>query len=294
MTGQLTKRIDVGRELVNFVLLDGVYALVTQRDSASCVDRDIYGLSQSTPTHRICTLEFPPEETKTFPVSCQISTGERPASSNGHFRGDPSQTMVSITLTTNDVQHEYASVLLIPHATIIAQIQAAESRKPEGDAAELARRVGWEDWGPRGCLRLRLQLPHRSYDISLLPCGSRAPIIAFRGSDYKTDEFFVFDVNPLSARYTKHVLAMRRNQSDSEPEGTAIVEDVEDVLPGVVDPECSAITYVVYRFKLPYTCRSMDWSVGGLTIKAVEMSMAGFTVKFDGVSFEESLQTWTV
>ena len=49
----------------------------------------------------------------------------------------------------------------------------------------------------------------------------------------------------------------------------AIVEDVEAALPGVVDPECSTIPYVVYRFDVPER----------LEIRSVVMSMTGFTVK---------------
>ncbi|KAM5536874.1 hypothetical protein V8D89_009421 [Ganoderma adspersum] len=271
ITGQLIKRIDVGRSLANFAPLECLYVLVTPTYFTPSVD--IYSLSWSALNHRICALNE-------FHTSCQISAGACPATSEGHFSADPSLSMVpSVTLHTGDMQCEYAS--------------AAEHREPEENTGEWeAVRIPWADWGPCGCLRLRLQLPHRTSHVSLLPCGSHTPVVAFRGSDFKTDSIFVFDMNPLAARHAKQVLALRHDQS--KPEETAIVEDVEAILPGVVDPECSAIPYVVYRFKLPYVSCSTDWSAGGQTIRAVEMSMTRFTVKFDSVSVEESLQSWTV
>ena len=105
----------------------------------------------------------------------------------------------------------------------------------------------------------------------------------------------MFDVNPLAARRAQHLLAARREQSELDHEEMAIVGDVEDVLPGVVDPECSAIPYVVYRFKLPYADCSTDSSVGGRTIRAVEMSLTGFTVKvstFSKAVLTACLQGW--
>ncbi|PIL34970.1 hypothetical protein GSI_02757 [Ganoderma sinense ZZ0214-1] len=299
MTGQFIKRIEVpGRSLVNFVPLDGIYVLVIMRYSALCVD--IYALAQSAPNHPICALEFPQDVTSKFPFSCQIATGDRPVSSPGHFRADPSLSIVSVALYTEDIQYEYASIFLIPHATLLAHIRKAESRQLQEDHTTepggAVVRVPWADWGPCGCLRLRLQqCPHHSSHMSLFPSGSRAPVVPFQVSKIweRIDSFFVFELNPLAARLAKQRLRARgRDQPPSELEDTAMVEDVEAALPGVVDPECSAIPYVVYRFKIPGS--STNWHSTGQTIRAVEMSMTGFTVQFDGVDFEESLQTWTV
>ena len=91
------------------------------------------------------------------------------------------------------------------------------------------------------------------------------------------------DVNPHVARHGRHILATARER-DSWPatsqgapsRTTGIVEDIEAVLPGVVDPECSGIPYVVYRFELPYG--PAGWR-GGHMIGAVIMDMTGFTVR---------------
>ena len=98
---------------------------------------------------------------------------------------------------------------------------------------------------------------------------------------------FVFDVDPLSA----HRRSRRRqrlaahhpeggdsnsNAGDSQPGSTAIIDDIEAVLPGVVDPECARIPYVAYRFKLPYD--PAEWQVGHM-IQSMVMNMTGFTVK---------------
>ncbi|KAM5536873.1 hypothetical protein V8D89_009420 [Ganoderma adspersum] len=66
-----------------------------------------------------------------------------------------------------------------------------------------------------------------------------------------------------------------------------IVEDVEAALPGVVDPECAAIPYVVYRFQLPV----FPWEY---PIRVVQMSMTGFTVTYRGTDLREMERTWTV
>ena len=54
-------------------------------------------------------------------------------------------------------------------------------------------------------------------------------------------------------------------------ESTAVVEDVEEALPEVLDPECAAIPFVVYRFALAPSDRR--W------IREVQMSLTGFAVK---------------
>ena len=116
--------------------------------------------------------------------------------------------------------------------------------------------------------------------------------------DDPSNSVYVFEVNPLSARHA-------RAQHDTLSESTAVVEDVEAVLPGVVDPECAAIPYVVYRFALPRSERS---------ISKVQMSMTGFVVtvsssrslllicylpvdvclQYGGFGINNAEETWTV
>ena len=88
---------------------------------------------------------------------------------------------------------------------------------------------------------------------------------------------YVFDINPHVARHQKQIRATRKHGDPATVTrmGT-IVEDIEGVLPGVVDPDCSSIPYVAYRFKLPYNPR--EWP-DGHSISSVVMSMTGFTVK---------------
>ena len=137
--------------------------------------------------------------------------------------------------------------------------------------------------------------------------GSRMPMVVFDGPE-ESATVYVFDVNPLVAR---SVLAARRrvtangdNNGPGNKEGqleedgeetsdsqsalaavpravtvTGVVdrEDIEKVLPGVVDPECGAIPYVLYHFPLPYSFHE-EWEVP-TEIWKVMMSMAGFTVE---------------
>ena len=110
------------------------------------------------------------------------------------------------------------------------------------------------------------------------PSGSRMPVV---GQDGPFEYVYMIDLNPLAVRHT-HSRLRRLANSDSDSAdltATAIVENVGTALPGVIDPECSAIPYVVYRFKLPYVDCSTDSSAGGRTIRAVEMSLTGFTIK---------------
>lgn len=74
---------------------------------------------------------------------------------------------------------------------------------------------------------------------------------------------YMFAVSPLAARHAR----ARRDDS-----ATAIVDDVEAVLPGVVDLGCAAIPYVVYRFRLPRPPWEHD------VIRRVRMSLTEFTV----------------
>ena len=59
-------------------------------------------------------------------------TGDRAEETSGHFRTDLSRSIISLTLYVykvhGDDEDEYATHLLIPRATLAAQIHAAESR----------------------------------------------------------------------------------------------------------------------------------------------------------------------
>ena len=207
-----------------------------------------------------------------------------------------------------EYEYEYDTYLLIPRTTLAAHIHAAEStrrrtQRGRGDASPhsatensdavpdrpepMAPSVPWAEWGPRGCLRLCLRsprFPSRSR-ILMTPFGSRMPVVAFDGPQNKNTSVYVFDVNPLVARSSNslRVDAARGHQGRAievdglGAGGVAVVEDFEKVLPGVVDPECAAIPYVVYRFPLPVP--SPPVGSRGPRIWSVAMSMTGFTVK---------------
>ena len=100
------QKIYVGCSLVNFALLDDRHVLVTPKHFAPSVD--IYSFSRSAPDHRLCALEIPQESTGEFRISCQISTGGRPATPEGHFRADPSLSLVSVSLHTADIIYPVA------------------------------------------------------------------------------------------------------------------------------------------------------------------------------------------
>ena len=136
--------------------------------------------------------------------------------------------------------------------------------------------VPWQDWGPHGSLRLRPRPQHGNVrQISLVPSGSRMPVVGFDGPHASV---YMFDVGPL------RVAARTRRDRDDPRSATAIaVEDVEAALPGVVDPEWAAIPYVVYRFRLPRLPSGLDHDA----IWAVRMSMAGFTVKVSFLSHSQ-------
>ena len=108
----------------------------------------------------------------------------------------------------------------------------------------------------------------------MVPFGSRMPFVAPASTIRVHSSVYVFDLNPHAARHARQLLCSpgrsRCDGSESEMTATAgaIVEDVEVALPGVVDPECSAIAYVVYRFDLPDELR----------MRAVVLSMSGFMV----------------
>ena len=110
----------------------------------------------------------------------------------------------------------------------------------------------------------------------MVPFGSRMPFVAPASTIRVHSSVYVFELNPLAARYGRQLLSSPGRSPSlcdgSESETTAmagaIVEDVEAAVPGVVDPECSTIPYVVYRFDLP----------DELKMRAVVMSMSGFMV----------------
>ena len=262
-------------------------------------------------------------------------TGDRAEETSGHFRADLSRSIVALTLYVyrvhGDDEDEYATHLLIPRATLAAQIRAAESRlrtrnrdrdnslsediteQPHSTLTQPLS-VSWADWGPRGCLRLRLRHPYFQRRLYQIPFGSRMPVVVFdepapdhEHAHESTASVYIFDVNPLVARSVRAAPTCDsdESESDSKPQSATatsdadgkdelpqagramapgVVRDIEEVLPGVVDPECAAaVPYVAYRFPLPRSIGSS--STGGATaslasrIRQVTMSMAGFTVE---------------
>ena len=270
----------------------------------------VYSTSPSMPPGPVCILQLPtywqnPAGERFLSWNLQLHTGDDATTPGGHFRADPSSSMVVLSVvfagTTTEGDYTSPYYLLIPHATLSAQIRASEERcvprdhdddshnpKPwsqrDRDDAPRKRFIApWSEWVPQGCLHLRGQRT-RGY-IQATPFGSRMPLIVFEGpgADISRTSVYVFDVNPLVARHARQVLATRQHAHgehglDLVPMGAAIVEDVEAVLPGVVDPECSTIPHVVYRFPLPFS-PSEDWQRSRSPIQSVEMNMMGFTVK---------------
>ncbi|PIL34956.1 hypothetical protein GSI_02743 [Ganoderma sinense ZZ0214-1] len=301
--------------------------------------------------HHVCTLELPPAPPGERVTWSQAKTGDRRAEeSTGHFRTDMTRSVVTLSIQYESVKlyrnpyddgydamigqededepaYAYTTHLLIPQATLTAQIQAAESASAArqtrmGDDAGVGNAdsptqhapaplapsvtVPWADWGPRGSLRLYQRGAFfNSARVSVpAPFGSRLPFVvesdSGRAESAGTGSVYVFDVNPLVARST---LRAHRDRRGSAAAPTAVVdtEDVEKVLPGVVDPECAAVPYVVYRFPLPYPSPPASSEtppgspVGPPEIRAVTMSMAGFTVEFDeSVEYEKRSQTCIV
>ena len=154
--------------------------------------------------------------------------------------------------------------------------------------------VPWADWGPRGCLRLLLRSPlfHVLFRESVpTPFGSRMPVVMSDGPEDESASVYIFDVNPLVARSMK-AGGSRVDAAWGQPgqsEGaivadaetpvcvTAVIEDIEEVLPGVVDPECAAIPYIVYRFPLAYPTHAGP--PDERKINRIAMSMTGFTIE---------------
>ena len=282
--------MDVGTPLVHVVPLHHPYLLLVPKAFEGYPHLDIYDFSPSEISNRlICTLHLPSEsiDPDERVVWHEIHTGDRPYTFQGHFHADLSLSLVALSFYIRGPQGEHESHYLIPRATFVAQIRGAvESRqtvadshgKPEATSVS----IPWSDWGPQGCLRLRLSSGvSRSHRALLIPFGARMPLVVFDGSDSKSASVFIFDVGSLSARHRRQVLAAHRDGSSLElnpgSESTSgIVANIEDVLPGVVDPDCSSIPYVAYRFELPYD--PAEWQFGHM-VRSVVMSMTGFAVK---------------
>ena len=173
--------------------------------------------------------------------------------------------------------------LLIPCTTLLAQIRAVLDPDSDSDSHNPLEPVPWTDWGSRVSLRLWVPPHPPSRDqTALLPYVSRMPIVAFDYAGCTRMSVYVFDINPLVARHCEQLRVAFATQSESESGGgpgsataTAVVADVEAALPGVVDAECAAIPFAVYRFPLPPSPPERP-AVRG--IQAVRMSMTGFTV----------------
>ena len=305
---------------MRFALLDDEHILVSPRRGLPS-HLDIYNISgtPSTPCRPVCTLELPAQKLseRVSSFHWHLHTSEHAATPGGHFRVDPSSSIVVLTFVSMGASAEDASstsYLLIPCTTLSAQILRAGAKlehsqrpldrsgprepepepgpSPQSDASTSSApgpapmTVPWSDWGPPGCLRLRAQrAPPRGRDyIPVVPFGSQMPLVAFEGPDFRRVSVYVFDVNRFAARHARQVLAAHRDGtgsehgSDSESRSLrmAIVGEVEAVLPGVVDPECSTIPYVAYRFELPYGPVEEPY---GHEIQSVEMNMTGFTVR---------------
>ncbi|PIL34955.1 hypothetical protein GSI_02742 [Ganoderma sinense ZZ0214-1] len=216
----------------------------------------------------------------------------------GHFRADPSLSMVVLTYKGRGAHGALTTHLLIPLTTILAQIRRAVAPQCEGATADDSEQVPqpppsaptpvpWEDWGAGGCLRLRL--PNGAYRMlpkpHVIPFSSRIPIVVYHDDRFRSVSIYVVDINPLAAR---HALATR---SHGSAQATAVVEDEEGTLPGVVDPECSAIPYVVYHFPLPDVPPERPM---GYRIWSVETTMTGFAISLTNRGVHDSLQSWTV
>ncbi|PIL34981.1 hypothetical protein GSI_02768 [Ganoderma sinense ZZ0214-1] len=275
-TGQMVSRIEFGTQPVEVLSWDDTYLLVIPVDFDASQRLDIYSIAQSVPSLPLRTLQLPDFNLNhgESVVLHKMNSSFYSSAPEGHFRADPSQCMVVLMHhVRGESGDEYASHLLIPYATLRPQIDAMcnsmDSDSNCNPPLSLAS-VPWQDWGANGCLRLRV--PHSIHHIRLIPSGSRIPIVAYEGP---FESVYMIDLNPLAAR---HSHGQRRADSDlgyTEGKATAVVDDVDAALPGVVDPECSAIPYVVYRFQLPY----MPWEH---PIRAVRTSMTGFTVTYKG------------
>ena len=325
----------MGEALISVVPLDEPYLLLLPSTRMPRLDQNtdpsvrIYSFfpssSKSLAGRHVCTLQLLPTPPGEHMLWSEARTGDRTEETTGHFRADPSRSVVALytVLAGTDIENniEYATCLLVPRTTLSAHIHAAESTsgqtdpggdhdvgseatpdEPEPEPTPLS--VPWADWGPRGCLRLHLRGPRLGslYKGFWTPFGSRLPVAIFDGPQNASASMYVFDVNPFVVRSLERDrvrTAPRRGRDGSEldskgvnvdhddadasvprPAGagaTAVVEDIEEALPGVVDPECAAILYAVYRFPLPYSRLGLGPVTPG--IRRAMMSMAGFTVQ---------------
>ncbi|PIL34952.1 hypothetical protein GSI_02739 [Ganoderma sinense ZZ0214-1] len=300
----MVQRIDLGAREQRFVLLDDTYVLVLPQhhDSGAHSDSEphltVFRLSPSSPSSPICVFQLPSVTLRPGEIIAgrSMCTSRHPPVPEGHFHDDPSMSMVVLMHYINIETQSHpircrVSHLLIPCAALLAQIRAVFDSNP--DPLAPPRLVPWRDWGPHRSLRLVLPVhphpDHISDYLSLIPYGSRMPVVTFDDPGCTRASVYVFDINPLVVRHALHTLASQSESGESTT-ATAIVEDVEAVLPGVVDPENSAIPFVVYRFGIPLPAvERPTWRV----IQAVRMSMTGFTVTF-GLGLRETDHTWTV
>ena len=279
------------------------------------------GESEPISARHVCTLELPPPKPEERITWAHAHAGDRDRAeeTTGHFRADASQSIVVLHICiepiddagNNDSETERNTYVLIPRATLAAQIRAADyesesTQRQDSDMGSGANppaavSVPWADWGPRGCLRLRRWGAISQDRATMTSFGSRMPMVVFDGPE-ESASVYVFDVNPLVARSVLAAPSRRRatanddnnGNKDGEEDGeeasdpaalpravtvTGVVdrEDIEKVLPGVVDPECAAIPYVLYRFPLPDSLH--EESEVPPEICKVTMSMAGFTVE---------------
>ncbi len=268
---------------MHVVPLNNSYLLVTpQHSEPTRRYMNIYSVSSSIPHSPVCTLQLDDLNSGQHHdlVSCKMVMSQGSSTLGGYFRADPSLSMV--VLTHNHIQGPggpFSTYLLIPCTTLLAQIHAVVARREistgsQGPPEGLPVLIPWKDWGAHGCLRLRLpRSPRKIYHlVHMIPFGSRMPIVVFHDNRFRSSSVYVFDINPLAAR---HALAARSPSHGHGSETTAIVEDVEEALPGIVDRECSAIPYVAYRFPLPDAPPERRH---GYPIWSVEMSMTGFAV----------------
>ncbi|KAM5541124.1 hypothetical protein V8D89_005053 [Ganoderma adspersum] len=292
-TGKVISRIDVGIKVVNVVPLEDPYLLIIPDASETYPESlRIYNFSpHDIPGCRVCALQLPGENLKPeeYIRSHLIYTGDRPQTSEGHFLPDLSRSVVTLTLYIEGLQVEHEThYLIVPRTILLAHMQAAESRQTLGtDSGDRVHSIPWEDWGPQGCLRLRSRHSPQWSLLRLVPFGSRFPLVVFDDADSRIASVYVFDINPLAARYQRQILAESRDDPKAEERGpTAVIDNIEEVLPGVVDPQCSSIPYAAYRFKLQYD--PTEWPEGH-EIRSVVMSTTGFTVEFTWVEEEKTV-----
>lgn len=290
----MMQSIDVGERPVHVVPLDGPYlpVIIADRNPQS-LGIFSFSSSESIPGPRICTLQLPDLRPGERLGWCDLVVSQLPHKSEGHFRADPEHRMIALTRRILGPDCNYTSVLLIPCAALRAQMSAAmsaqgvTSRAPSNSGAlPPVPIVPWRDWGPPACLHLRSEVRPAGQRtpamITMLPFGSRMPLVVSTNTSPIRASICVVDINPLAARYANSILrrtVTARDSADESPEAPkAIVapEDMERVLPGVtVDPECSAIPHAIYRFELPVSPTQRPL---GHTIRRVQMNMTGFTV----------------